>query len=142
MLIVPARHAADHHHDLTGHIEILVVVILLLRRDGPEASEHQGRLKFPGAGPTGHLEVHSGFKWNDLSLRSMEGQTPTAAQFASAEVGEGLEITASDAARLEAGFLELGRDVVRGLVDALRAGAAPLTLVGGQEGDVAFEPRF
>src|SRR3954449_6359618 len=54
--------------------------------------------------------------------------------------GEGLEVAAVLAARRQAGFLELARDVVGGLIDAAGSGTAALALVGGKKGDVARHP--
>ena len=90
----------------------------------------------PLAGKAQRLKLLVELQLNFLAERALQLKRVRPIQFGGAGHGKGLEPGAIHPARLEARFLELGRNVVGCLVDALGIDAAAFALVGGEKEDV------
>ena len=138
--VVRRRLVGEQHDDLALHVHALVIVPLELRRGDAVAEEDRlGVELFPfrlRLAPAGEAllagDVQLGLALDRLERRFRARDD--------AQQRHGLEVRAAVADRLEAGLLELVREILGGQLLAARSGAAPFQAVARQVHDVGLDP--
>jgi hypothetical protein len=141
--LVELRGPPKNHNDLSADVEPFVVVVCGSLGGDAEPDEDEAAAGLPRPGRSQRSKFRREFEVEGLIVRASESQSrggDRLRRLTRIEDGKRLKVTAIFPRRLEPGFFERGRHVIRRLFDLLPAARPAGTFRPGQEKQILLHP--